>query len=300
MARVVVVHGIGQEFKGSESMGTVVGAALRDGMRLAGRGDLAPEDVTCAFYGNVFNAPGSRSGDVPPWDETDVELGIETDLLEHWWRAAAAASPTMVQSPDAYGTRGALAYGASRALLSNRVRAGLDALSASPYFAAVSDRMLILGLRQIRRYMTEQAVRLAARAEIAKVVSSDTRVIVAHSLGSVVAYEALCANAWWPVTDFVTVGSPLGMRSVIFDRLDPAPSGGVGAWPWGVHRWVNVADYGDVVALPAQLERKFGPSHIRDERIVNGAQMHDLARYLAAPKTGAAIADGLAGDPAAE
>jgi alpha-beta hydrolase superfamily lysophospholipase len=127
---------------------------------------------------------------------------------------------------------------------------------------------------------------------MAEAVGAETRVVVAHSLGSVVAYESLCANPRWPVTDFVTVGSPLGLRSVIFDRLDPAPVDGVGVWPPGVRRWTNIADPGDVVALAGVLANRFD-DRVVDVPITNGARMHDLLRYLTAPSTGAAIARGL-------
>ena len=50
--------------------------------------------------------------------------------------------------------------------------------------------------------------------------------MVGHSLGSVVAYEALCAHPEWPVRALVTLGSPLGIRNLIFDRLVPAPAAG--------------------------------------------------------------------------
>lgn len=293
MARVVVVHGIGQEFSGPESMQLAVGAALRDGVRLAGSDRDLVGEVECAFYGHVFHEPGTRAVDVPPWDETDVAAGIEAELLAAWWATASAIEPERVQAPDSLGTRGVLGFGASRALRSARVRAALDALAASSFFARIADRTLILGLKQVRRYLTEPATRQAAREAVALAVTPDTRVLVAHSLGSVVAYEALCANSFWPVTDFVTLGSPLGMPSVIFDRLSPAPFAGIGAWPGEVARWVNIADHGDVVALPAKLAERFGPGVVRDERITNGARMHDLRRYLTSPTTGAAIAVGL-------
>jgi hypothetical protein len=116
--------------------------------------------------------------------------------------------------------------------------------------------------------------------------------VVAHSLGSVLAYEALCANPGWPVTDLVTVGSPLGLRKVIFDRLTPPPVDEVGAWPGSVARWTNIADPGDIIALPACLADRFG-RRVRDESITNGMRMHDLLRYLTARKTGTAITNGL-------
>lgn len=289
-ARIVVVHGVGQEFRGPELMCQLVSPALRDGVRLSGGPPLGPDDVSCAFYGDVFLESGSRAGDLPPWDEYDVE-GVEVELLEAWWEHAAAVDPG-VAGPDAAGARGMVGYAASRALLSRRVRAALDALSGSWFFDKVSDRLLIFALKQVRRYMTDPGVRVAARARFAEEIGDATRVVVAHSLGSVVAYEALCANPDWPVTDLVTVGSPLGLRSVIFDRLEPAPMDGTGIWPGRVQRWTNIADPGDVVAVAASLADRFG-DRVVDVAISNGVRMHDLLRYLTAPSTGCAIARGL-------
>jgi pimeloyl-ACP methyl ester carboxylesterase len=291
MAQVVVVHGIGQEFAGPELMCQHVGPALRDGVRLSGGPVLESQHVTCAFYGDLYFPPGSRSAELPPWDENDVADDLEVELLLAWWHQAAAVDPDVV-GPDVDGQRGIVGYVASRALLVQRIRAALDALSASRFFGAVSDRLLIFALKQVSRYMTDPALRADAQARVAQAITSDTRVLVAHSLGSVVAYEALCAHPEWPVTDLVTLGSPLGLRSVIFDRLIPAPVDGVGVWPGRVQRWTNVADPADVVALTCSLRDRFG-SQVRDRSISNGIRMHDLLRYLTAWQTGLAIAEGL-------
>ncbi|MBB6547170.1 hypothetical protein [Nonomuraea rubra] len=61
---------------------------------------------------------------------------------------------------------------------------------------------------------------------------------MAHSLGSVVVYEVLWAHPDLRVNRLVTLGSPLGMPGVVFDRLDPAP-GQRGSRPPGVSEWVN-------------------------------------------------------------
>ena len=122
--------------------------------------------------------------------------------------------------------------------------------------------------------------------------------MVGHSLGSVVAYEALCAHPEWPVRALVTLGSPLGIRNLIFDRLLPAPAAGArgevrGAWPGGVRSWVNVADAGDVVALVKDLRPLFG-DQVACYLVHNGSHAHDVRPYLTAAETGAAIAAGLA------
>ncbi len=57
------------------------------------------------------------------------------------------------------------------------------------------------------------------------------RAVLAHSLGSVAAYEALWAHPDLRVELLVTLGSPLGMPDVVFDRLDPAPKDRQGTSP---------------------------------------------------------------------
>jgi hypothetical protein len=109
----------------------------------------------------------------------------------------------------------------------------------------------------------------------------------------VVAYEALAAHPEWPARKLVTLGSPLGIRNLIFDRLRPAPVNGTGAWPGAVSAWTNVADAGDIVALNKRLASLFG-SRVQDESIDNGAKAHDVCPYLTSAKTGQAISAGLA------
>jgi hypothetical protein len=108
-----------------------------------------------------------------------------------------------------------------------------------------------------------------------------------------VAYEALCANPQWPVRALVTLGSPLGIPNLVFERLTPTPTGGVGAWPGGVAGWANLADPDDVVALRKQLAPLFpapdGGSGVEDHLVNNGDEPHKFSHYLNAEPTGAAL-----------
>lgn len=148
---------------------------------------------------------------------------------------------------------------------------------------------MISDLKQVYRYFHDDSIRQAARASIEKWVNDDTRLIVAHSLGSVVAYEALCANPQWPVQHLITLGSPLGIRNLIFDALQPAPQRELGAWPGNVQHWTNISDSGDVVALTKKLEPLFMP-RIVDVSVANGMKVHDASRYLTTREVGDAIA----------
>lgn len=92
----------------------------------------------------------------------------------------------------------------------------------------------------------------------------------------------------------VTLGSPLGIANLVFDRLQPPPVTGLGAWPGAEGLvWTNVADAGDVVALVKDLRPRFG-EHVRNVVVHNGAKAHSVVPYLTDRLTGAAIAAGLA------
>jgi pimeloyl-ACP methyl ester carboxylesterase len=168
----------------------------------------------------------------------------------------------------------------------------LDALSQSRFFAGLAERALIFDLKQVRRYLREPEIRHAVRARIEQAIWADTRVVVGHSLGTIVAYEVLCAHPEWSVDVFVTLGSPLGIRNLIFEALVPPPRNGTGIWPTGVKQWVNIADRGDVVALVKELGPRFG-SKVADHLVNNGASAHDATRYLTTRELGNAIACGI-------
>jgi hypothetical protein len=274
------VHGVGHQFGGENTLCTEWLPALKDGLARVSRRLASDDDFACAFYGNLFRPAGKAAVD-PPLDASDVDEDWERELLELWWREATRIDPA-VRGPGA------------RTKLStpNMVQRALDPLTQSRFFAGIAERVLISDLRQVRRYLNEPKVRRAARASIERAIGSDTTVIIAHSLGSVVAYEALCTHPAWPVHTFVTIGSPLGISNLIFEKLQPSPKRGVGAWPQGIARWFNIADKGDVVALVKQLGSRFGP-RIADHLIDNGAKAHDAARYLTSEELGYAVSTGL-------
>ena len=283
MPSIVAVHGIAQQNKGPEVLEAEWGPPLRDGVRQAGI-TLDKAALACAFYGGLFRPTGEVRGD-PNYRASELSE-YESALLLLLWREAARAEPDRVASPDA----------AVRAATPGSVQAGLRLLARSRFFAGLADRALIGDLKQVRLYLQDAEIRANARATVDAVVDTDTRVLIGHSLGSVVAYEALHeyggTSRWANVRSLVTLGSPLGIPNLIFEALDPPPNNGRGAWPGEVKRWTNISDDGDVVALVKKLGPLFGEVLV-DIRIVNGATAHDVMPYLTAPETGKAIADGL-------
>jgi predicted alpha/beta hydrolase family esterase len=130
--------------------------------------------------------------------------------------------------------------------------------------------------------------RLAERIEAE--IADDTRVLVAHSLGTVLSYNALAGHDEWPVHTFVTLGSPLAVP-VLFNSLTPAPVDGQGVWPGSIERWVNVRAVGDKAAGLSLVE-KFGP-RVEEHFIDNGHRAHAPEPYLNCIATGSAIAEAL-------
>ncbi|MET9730470.1 hypothetical protein ABZZ79_07360 [Streptomyces sp. NPDC006458] len=289
MARVVAVHGVGKQLLGEDSLLTEWRPAMADGLRRAGALSAAAElQVEMAFYGDCFRPAGDflAAGDAP-YVGGDVEQGFEQELLLEWWREAAETDPAVVP-PGAK----------TLAATPRSVQAALRALSGSRFFAGVALRGLIFDLKQVHLYLTDADVRERVRGRVLDVIAEDTRVVVAHSLGSVVAYEALCARPGHGVRALVTLGSPLGIPHLVLHRLEPVPRGPGGAergvWPGGREMvWTNIADDGDVVALVKDLRPSFGDL-VRSVRVHNGSHAHDVTAYLTDALCGRAIVDGLA------
>jgi predicted alpha/beta hydrolase family esterase len=138
--------------------------------------------------------------------------------------------------------------------------------------------------------LSENDLRDKLRARIEAEISDDTRVLVAHSLGTVLSYSALARHDDWPVHTFVTLGSPLAVP-LVFNALEPAPVDGMGIWPGSVQRWVNVRAVNDK-ACETCLADHFGP-RVEELVIDNGHRAHAPEPYLNSSPTGAAIAAAL-------
>ena len=165
--------------------------------------------------------------------------------------------------------------------------AGADAIAALGQTA--SDAAFDRTVDMVTVMATEPDLRDRMRARIEPLVGDDTRVIVAHSLGTVLSYMAICNHPQWTVHTFVTLGSPLA-SPMIFDNLHLAADGQA-AWPGRVQRWVNVRAVGDKAAA-VPLAEKFG-DRVEDVRIDNGHRAHAPEPYLNASATGSAIAAAL-------
>ncbi len=285
MATVICIHGIGQQLKGEEILRSEWLPALKDGLNRAGKALPDEATVAFAFYGDLFRLHDAKAIGNPPLNASDISDPNEQALLMHWWESAALLDPN-VPAPDQ----------ASKGRTPQWIQRALNAVTRSRFFAGLSQRVFIGDLKQVTRYLAEPAIREECWRRVAGLIGWDTRVVIGHSLGSVVAYEALCnLDADWNVGALVTLGSPLGIRNIVFEKLAPPPRDGRGGWPKHVAQWFNIADRGDVVALAKKLDPLFESVGvgIKDIEVNNEATAHDVQPYLSAEETGRAIVAGL-------
>jgi hypothetical protein len=135
--------------------------------------------------------------------------------------------------------------------------------------------------RQIRNFITSAGLRTRAAENVASAIGDETKIVIAHSLGSVAAYEALCLLSGHNVHHFITLGSPLAMPHCIRGRLAAFSAHGRHAWPRTVEHWLNLFNRRDPVAL-YRLRSHFGDGYRIDDRPVRLplGRPHQLVSYL--------------------
>ena len=168
--------------------------------------------------------------------------------------------------------------------------ASIDALQK---FVAGADADRTLDLIAIMTSRADLADAIDARLHAT--VKPETKVVVAHSLGSVIAYRWLLNHPEVQLDTFITIGSPLG--GSMAESMLPPKVDGLAPFPPNVDRWVNVVAIDDRVATV--LDGKFGVAGgrrsgpIEERRVDNGHRGHDPVTYLNARATGEAIARAL-------
>jgi hypothetical protein len=255
-----------------------------------------------AYYGNLFRTPGAQGvavsldgGDAPEVAE------VADDVARAWLQSAAergsprdraAASGVLLrESRELSGAQGPRAA----------VRPLMNGLASVPWFAPfglqVAGRFVARTLNQVTLYLTDEVTRTDAKTRVVDLIDDETRLVIGHSLGSVIAYEAMFETQQ-PLS-LITLGSPLGLRGAIYDRLRPQPP----VTPPNLLSWTNVADVDDLVAAAVALRTLFpadsrkGPIPFADHLSDNGAQPHEATHYLGKKSVGLATREALDRSP---
>ncbi|MFH9710207.1 hypothetical protein ACH4MW_18945 [Streptomyces luteogriseus] len=288
MGTVVLVHGIGNLVRGAspEQAAELKAAAaadrLRKGLSAAGLSHVPLPAVVMAYYAHQLAddyRPERQSAGTGALE--DLTSAQEGEAWE-WLATAGVARPGEGQA----GMLSPLRWAVDRLVAQ---RAGDAQPAARKRLAELVSRLVVATLQDTDAYTSRPARRTAVRATVAQAVREHgARVVVAHSLGSVVAYETLHAHPDLDIDLLLTLGSPLGLPAIM-RKLDPEPVDGRGARPPGVRHWVNIADVGDLLAVPRELGGAF-PVDVHATADIGLFDPHTLGGYLAAGPTAAALA----------
>ncbi|WP_418959947.1 hypothetical protein [Streptomyces tritici] len=310
--RLVFVHGIGGPRDPAAELAHW-SAALATGMRAAGHSapasalEAAPGDhAAFVSYADLFGRPQAQGGD----DETtEAELlaALVTELVDE----AAELAERDGADPEelrllAHARAEAAPEGQQQGapdLARRALNAVTTLLSLRPWGGAgewVTPKLMVRHLSQVARYLARAetdgdgtTLDARIRARVAAALGDGPSVVVAHSLGTVVALETLHERAA-DVPLFVTLGSPIAMRSVVLPRLRPQPP----AVPHGTARWLNFWDRDDVIAVRPRLERDLAPGATGVRPVSarvdsDGLWVHTATKYLAQPAVAGPVAEAL-------
>jgi hypothetical protein len=235
-------------------------------------------DFRLAWYGGLFLDTGGAEGRKGPLDTWAAPLEPdEAEFLAEVAEEHAEADGITLSAAAREWKGGVPVPVALRPLVAVLARR----IDFDPVIAAVPV------LRQVWRYLHDDILAARIRATVAQTMGSDCQAVVAHSLGSVVAYETLALtgprDVVWPGA-LVTLGSPLSLRAVrkrLRATVDHPMAG-----------WTNLYDPADPVVAARGLAGDYPAT--TDQRVHNGrVKPHDVRRYLARPETGAAVLSGV-------
>ncbi|MGW2050817.1 alpha/beta fold hydrolase [Streptomyces sp. NPDC001858] len=302
MALIVLVHGIAQEQRSAIELEDEWLLSLAGGVGNAQHPALAdqlwpirpdvPRLARMAFYGNLFLTPDQQGSDT----ELSAEQLESADEIAFEWLTNALSS---TRPKDAGSARLEVqALQRDRAdpqgigAVGGRIIEALDHIPWLSQAGLAGLTRINKTLAQVVRYLTEPDIRAHAIGQVHQHLDVDTRVVIGHSLGSVVAYEAIRTHQQ-PLPLLITLGSPLGLEAVN-RRLQQPP-----AFPSCLTRWVNLADRDDIVAARPHLTAVFDVNRPPTARfdstytVDNGAHPHRPGFYLTKPTTGQAVADAI-------
>lgn len=307
--RLVFVHGIGGLRNSVQERDAWV-TALASGARAAGHSTVAEDlpaafDVQIANYSDLMLPTGAQGGNTPITANDEDFLRLLVTTLVDELAVNADDPPTRQAVTQA---RAQLEDAEAQGLLQpvRQLSAVLTAVLRIPGLRRgaqwVSGRRLLGALAQVGRYLRRGepdeygSLDERVRARVHATLDPERpAVVVSHSLGSVVALEALHDHAG-PVPLFVTLGSPLATATVVFDRVRPTPP----CTPPTVACWLNCWDRDDIVVARPRLEREFAPNAagVVPESIrvdSDGVWVHNATKYLAHPGVAGRIVEALAG-----
>jgi hypothetical protein len=277
--RLVFVHGRSQEGKNPDELKHVWTEGLHVGLSAAGLSGIGAHEIVFPFYGDdlagMVKTVRQAGKDVRAKGSDFSALPIERTQVELLQEIAGEADVAIERDAEAVH-KGMM--NTSLALMLARLADGTS------YGANFLNRWT----EDVAVYLNNQVVTRKVDAYVRAAICDQECVVVAHSLGSIVAYRVL--RAMGPIAHvkrLITLGSPLGLETVRHLLAPPALE-----FPSGVESWINAFDPKDIVALRPLDERTWAVK----PRIVNYPDVrnhmdnhHNISGYLDDPYVARAI-----------
>ncbi|WP_280335667.1 hypothetical protein [Nocardia wallacei] len=277
--KLVLVHGRAQQRKDP--------AALRkQWIDALGTNIDEGADVAFAYYGDLLadlvdrvekelpDDLAARGPATGPHSYLTAQSAILADLVQ----AAGVTEGEVLEELDMLQARDPQNWG--------WVLAAARTLSRIPGLDA---RVIDTWLRDVSLYITNAAVQRAVDQIVLTELDTEPFALVAHSLGTVVAYNVLRSPLRTaPCRGLITLGSPLAIPAIRKRLRAPV------TYPPALSNWFNAFDKADIVAL-RPLDATYFPT---DPPIDNypgvtnpTPDRHGITGYLTDPKVATVVAD---------
>jgi pimeloyl-ACP methyl ester carboxylesterase len=311
MSRLVFVHGIGGPRDSECEFSSWLGALL-EGARRAGHSQWVSAvergrgpEIRFANYSDLFSAPQSQGGGAEELDEREAEI-LAGLLLEVIDVQAIGASEEPIRRRLAHARAELQLDGEAQGagdLVRRAINAATTLMGIGPLRRGgqwIAGQFLVGELAQVARYLARserdgsgQTLDARIRGRVGEAFEDGPLIIVAHSLGTVVCLEAL-HHYTGIVSLFVTLGSPMALRTVVLPRLVPSPP----STPESVRNWLNFWDRDDIIAARPYLEADIGSNSLqvapRSARVdSDGLWVHTATKYLTQTSVAGPIAEAL-------
>lgn len=302
---LVFVHGRAQEGKDSLALKDEWLTALGAGLRMAGLPMVATDATThFPYYGDTLaelaagGSPDSvtqvilRGGGVGGADEAEFVREVLAEMQSQAGVSDAEVQALLLADPagDVVLRRGPGS--------SEWVQAVLRLIDRR--IPRASGASIALATADVYHYLTRTASRRMIDRAVGQALDRpEACVVVAHSLGTVVAYNVLSqpsAARDWKTPEFITVGSPLAVTRI---QKEVRGLAGVVRCPLGVSRWRNAMDERDLVALYPLSQSRFplvpsAPAIENKTDVRNDtSNHHGISGYLGDPDVARWIHDAL-------
>lgn len=286
MVEVIGVHGIAQAGKTAGLLGEQWTTALREGFRRSGTRTPAPELVV-PHLSPLLNPKHAALG--PGADLCDMESMTEGEIAFIESGLADVLADLDLEQIDRLAAQGLTLAG----FPAFPTRRGMRLIAAVDGRWRGGGELVLSALREVYAYLHILEVGSRVRNRVVSASGADTRLLLAHSLGSVVAFDLLNRGELPQVTSLVTFGTPLAWPTIRRSLTEQSPEAATRVTkgvPWVA--WANVHDLRDAVTAGMNLRPIW--SQVIDRPVENPRlDAHGADGYLRQSSLADAVITGL-------